>query len=164
MKKLEIQIPEGKEIDWEASAKQKQIVFKDKQLTYADVCINLFDIEHHFIGSDGNIYCSDSPAVMCLTNATTRHQLECILAKNQLANVARYLNGDWNVYETSKTKEGHFNAYILWLIPTKSYIGCSKITICSENSNVLFKSKELAQQAIEILGEETVKLALEPLY
>ena len=28
---------------------------------------------------------------------------------------------------------------------------------------VIFKSKEIAQQAIEILGEETVKLALEPL-
>ena len=28
---------------------------------------------------------------------------------------------------------------------------------------VMFKTKKLAQQAIEILGEETVKLALEPL-
>lgn len=27
----------------------------------------------------------------------------------------------------------------------------------------MFKSAELAQQAIEILGEETIKLALEPL-
>ena len=31
------------------------------------------------------------------------------------------------------------------------------------SSRIIFKTKELAQQAIEILGEETVKLALEPL-
>ena len=42
MKKLEIEIPNDKEIDWEASAKQKQIVFKDKQLTY----INKLDKEY----------------------------------------------------------------------------------------------------------------------
>ena len=29
MRKLEIEIPNNKEIDWEASARQKQIVFKD---------------------------------------------------------------------------------------------------------------------------------------
>jgi hypothetical protein len=28
------------------------------------------------------------------------------------------------------------------------------------NNDIYFKSKELAQQAIEILGEETIKLAL----
>lgn len=36
-------------------------------------------------------------------------------------------------------------------------------SVVTGSGTVLFKSKELAQQAIEILGEETVKLALEPL-
>ena len=53
MKKLEIEIPNDKEIDWEESAKQKQIVFKDKQLTYQDVCNKLFDEEHYCIDSEG---------------------------------------------------------------------------------------------------------------
>jgi len=30
MNKIEIEIPVDKEVDWEASAKQKQIVLKDK--------------------------------------------------------------------------------------------------------------------------------------
>jgi hypothetical protein len=94
MKKLEIEIPNEKEIDWEASAKQKQIVFKDKQLTYEAVCEKLFERGHYYTDSDGDIcflnWANDSP-----NNASTEHQLKCILAKNMLANVARYLNGEW---------------------------------------------------------------------
>lgn len=163
MNKIEIEIPNNKEIDWEASAKQKQIVFKNKQLTYEDVCKELFKNGYCYMDMCGNtkadgyneIYL-DNP-----NNATTRHQLECILAKNKLANTARYLNGEW---EPGKTSFGHFNAYVLYVTPNKNYIGCVKIQECAHNSNVLFKSQELAKQAIKILGEETVKLALEPLY
>lgn len=163
MNKIEIEIPVGKEVDWEASAKQKQIVFKDKKFTYDDICQKLFRNGYCFIGTFGQIvtngknenYRTDP------SNAKTTHQLDCILAKNKLANVARYLNGDWN---PGKTVLGHFNAYVLYVTPDKNHIGYIKIQECAHNSNVLFKSAELAKQAIEILGEETVKLALEPLY
>lgn len=160
MNKIEIEIPNNKEVDWEASAKQKQIVFKDKQLTYEDVCDKLFDKGHYYTAGNGDIHFV-SWMNDCPNNASTKHQLECIIAKNKLANVARYLNGDWN---PGKTVLGHFNAYVLYVTPDKSYIGYIKIQECAHNSNVLFKSAELAKQAIEILGEETVKLALEPLY
>jgi hypothetical protein len=40
---------------------------------------------------------------------------------------------------------------------------CGVVSMLS-SGKVIFKSKELAQQAIEILGKETVKRALEPLY
>lgn len=161
MKKLEIEIPNDKEIDWEESARQKQIVFKDKQLTYEDVCDELFTKEHYCTDINGNIAFFTGPANDCPNNASTKHQLECILAKNKLANVARYLNGNW---KPGETKSGHFDAYVLYVTPNKDYIGCIKIHQCAHNSNVLFKSQELAYQAIEILGQETVKLALEPLY
>lgn len=160
MKKLEIEIPNNKEIDWEASAKQKQIVFKDKQLTYEDVCDKLF-VEGHYHTDDNGDICFVDWTNDCPNNASTKHQLECIIAKNKLANVARYLNGEWKPGETVL---GHFNAYVLYVTPDKNYIGYIKIQECAHNSNVLFKSVELAKQAIEILGEETVKLALEPLY
>lgn len=97
----------------------------------------------------------------CPNNASTKHQLECILAKNKLANTAKYLNGDW---KPGETKSGHFDAYVLYVTPNKDYIGCIKIHQCAHNSNVLFKSQELAYQAIKILGEDVIKLALEPLY
>lgn len=160
MKKLEIEIPNDKEIDWEASAKQKQIVFKNKQLTYEDVCDKLFAKGHYHTDDNGDI-CFVDWTNDCPNNASTKHQLECILAKNKLANVARYLNGDW---KPGETKLGHFDAYVLYVTPNKDYIGCIKIHQCAHNSNVLFKSQELAQQAIKILGEDTIKLALEPLY
>ena len=55
MNKLEIEIPNDKEIDWEASAKQKQIVFKDKQLTYEDVCKKLFTDNYWYLSNYGTI-------------------------------------------------------------------------------------------------------------
>ena len=42
MNEIKIEIPVGKEVDWKASAEQKQIVFKDKQPTHEDVDKELF--------------------------------------------------------------------------------------------------------------------------
>lgn len=160
MNELKIEIPDNKEIDWEASVRQKQIVLKDKQLTYKDMCQELFKNGYCYMDMCGNtkadgyneIYL-DNP-----NNARTRHQLECILSKNKLANVARYLNGEWDYYKSS-------DKFIIWINThdnNKLYIDDS-ISLM-QRATVIFKSVEAAQQAIEILGEETVKLALEPLY
>ena len=163
MNKIEIEIPVGKEIDWEASAKQKQIVLKDKQLTYRDVCKKLFKNGYCYTNAYGGIM-EDGHNQIFLTEpntATTKHQLECILAKNMLANTARYLNGDW------KWELGSHDAFFIMDRSSKESEMCLEIgsySCYAERANVLFKSKEAAQQAIEILGEETVKLALTPLY
>ena len=160
MNKLEIEIPVGKEVDWEASAKQKQIVLKDKQLTYKDICKKLFEDGHYYTDEDGELCFNGTGANTCPNNAATKHQLECLLAKNQLANVAKYLNDGWEpIHGTSA-----------WIIEcnfhSKYYAG--PIIVGSVAFDyyglVIFKSSELAEQAIKILGEETVKLALEPLY
>ena len=161
MSKLEIEIPVDKEVDWEASAKQKQIVLKDKQLTYEDICNKLFKDGHYYTDEDGDLCFNDRGANISPNNATTKHQLECLLAKNKLATVARYLNGGW------EWELGYHNAFlIINRSPKEDQINLAIIqySCYPERSNVLFKSKELAQQAIEILGEETVKFALEPLY
>ena len=158
MRKLEIEIPNDKEIDWEASAKQKQVVFKDQQLTYGDVCRILFKEEHYFIGIYGNIHSTDSIDPNP-NKASTEHQLECILAKNKLANVARYLNGELNKSDFQKAEK-----HILWA-DSENNIHVSNINNAMiAHGYILFMSLELAKKAIEILGEETVKLALEPLY
>ena len=158
---LTIEIPEGKIVDWKESEKQNKIVLKDKQLTYEGVCKKLFNGETYYTNTSGKICSADiTQYVTDPNNATTKHQLECILAKNKLANVAKYLNGNWEPY---KTDLGHFDAWVLFATPDKDFVGYSKITDCAHNSNVLFRSPELAKQAVKILGEETVKLALEPL-
>lgn len=157
MKKLEIEIPNNKEIDWEASAKQKQIVFKDKQLTYEDICEKLFEEGHYYTDDNGKI-CFVDWTNECPNNASTKHQLECILAKNMLANVARYLNGEWDYYHSS-------SKFIIWIdINNADRLEIASSSYLTQRATVIFKSRELAEQAIEILGEETIKLALEPLY
>ena len=156
---LTIEIPNGKIVDWDESKKQNKIVLKDKQLTYRDICRKLFvgygwfftDAEggiHHTLGGD---------TYSCANNSATKHQLECILARNKLANVAKYLNNGWKptVGDTAWyiISYGHNNIDIVGADFQHSH--------CS--SRIIFKTKEFAQQAMEILGEETVKLALEPL-
>jgi hypothetical protein len=165
IRELTIEIPNDKIVDWDESKKQNKIVLKDKQLTYKDVCKKLFeDKEVFFIDLNGNIedvlYSDINISLDDKNNATTAHQLKCILAKNMLANVAVYLNDGW---KPSKTSSGHFKAWVLFMTPNKDFVGYTNIIDCADNSNVLFKTKELAQQTIKILGEETVKLALEPL-
>ena len=154
MRKLEIEIPNNKEIDWVESAKQEKIVLKDKQFTYEDMCIELFDKGHYYTDANGTIRFAKWTNE-CPNNASTKHQLECILAKNKLANVARYLNGEWDYYKSS-------DRFIIWINDNELYISASDYL--TERATVIFKSVEAAHQAIEILGEDVVRLALEPLY
>ena len=155
---LTIEIPDGKIVDWEESKKQNKIVLKDKQLTYKDVCKELFNGETYYTNTNGEICSADiTQYVTDPNNATTKHQLECILAKNKLANVAKYLNDGWKpaVEDTAWYIISCGNNNIVIVNDYFQHSHCS--------SRIIFKTKELAQQAIEILGEETVKLALEPL-
>ena len=158
---LTIEIPNDKIVDWEESKKQNKIVLKNKQLTYEDICKKLFNGKKYYTDSSGEIR-SDN-IIQYETdpnNAVTEHQLECIMAKNMLANTAKYLNDGW---KPDKNDTGNFDAWVLYLTPNENYIGYVKISNYEDNSNVLFKSHKLAQQAIKILGEKIIKLALEPL-
>jgi len=160
---LTIEIPNNKVVDWEESKKQNKIVLKDRELTYKEICQKLFLPNGCFyICENGEIaysYGTDRFSSYA-NNATSNsnHQLECILAKNKLANVAKYLNDGWK--PTISTNDfGYF------IFRNENYNNFW-IKVCDDymyNSNVLFKTKELAYQAIKILGKETVKLALEPL-
>ena len=164
---LTIEIPNGKIVDWDESKKQNKIVLKDKQLTYKDVCKKLFSEHCYFIDKDGSvehIFVCNELTTMDKNNATTEHQLECIIAKNQLANVAKYLNDGWKpVYNIQYPR---LNKDVWTISCSLNGVLPKKVM---ENSAafgagiILFKSEKIAQQAIEILGEETVKLALEPL-
>ena len=155
---LTIEIPDGKTVDWDES--KKQIVLRDKQPTYVKICMELFDKDYYFIDHDGSveqIFISNRSTVAYKNNASTKHQLECLLAKNQLANVAKYLNGEWKPnkgdHVFTLTFHGDFENSLMVGI---YYFGTGE-------NQIIFKTQKAARQAIEILGEETVKLALEPL-
>ena len=154
MKKITITVPDNCELKQDGNT--YTIVEKEKKLTYKDVAKKLFNNCCCYIDSDGSIKdvknLSASPND--LTNCVTRRQAKKLLAINQLMNVAKYLNGDW--------QPDWFNESI-----AKYFIHLDKnenikinFVVRTHYSSICFKSEELAQQAIEILGEETIKLAL----
>ena len=83
-------------------------------------------------------------------------QCKKLRAINQLMYVAKYLNGDWQP-NWNNYNECKYYIYCDNDLCSRLRITCN--TLETHNA-VYFKSKELAQQAIEILGEETIKLAL----
>ena len=153
-KEVKVTIPEGYEIDREKSSFER-IVFRKKGLTYKDVMEKLCPNDKLFyIADDGRIayseYCADC-RLADPNNATSREQLEQILALNKLMNVATYLNDGWKA-QHGKTK------YLLWFNSSDRAIRVDT----TQNvlyTTVYFQSADLARQAIEILGETEVKKA-----
>lgn len=156
---LTIEIPNEKLVDWDESKKQNKIVLKDKQLTYEDVCKKLFENKLFFTDSGGSINHSvGGTSYYCANNSATKHQLECILAKNQLANIAVYFNDGWKptVGDSYTTLEYFYKSKDVLAVPNVWYGE-------SSYEQIIFHNEEDAWKAIKILGKETVKLALEPL-
>ena len=155
-KELQIIPPEGYEVDKENSTFEK-IVFKkvEEKLTYEKIADKLFQYKkHYYIAGDGSIM-GTSIGWSCPNTASTKHQLERLLALNKLMNVAYYLNEgwepDWDDIEQEK--------FYIYYSNVNKTIKIEYNSVC--NSGITyFKSKEIAKQAIEILGEETIKLAL----
>lgn len=155
-KELKIQVPEGYEIDQENSTFEL-IKFKPltKKLTYADVAKALFyKKEYCSIKTNGEVLvnCSSNENICDANNAVSKRQLHKLLAINKLMNVAKYLNEDWRPDWTANNSK-----YAL-------YLDNGNINVISDTffqySMVYFSRKELALQAVEILGEHTIRLAL----
>lgn len=156
---LEFKIPEGYVFDKDNST-ENVIRFKPikKKLKYHNIAEKLFlNKITYFInvnGEVGSYMLTGNPSRA--NNATSRQQLEQLLALNKLMNVAKYLNGDWEPdwNNSSETKWCLFfdHSNDKKIVPSNwqtSHYGC-----------VHFRSEKLALQAIEILGEEEVKKAL----
>lgn len=160
-KEVKIQVPEGYEIDKENST-FKFIKFKPikKVLTYEDVAKELFlDENAYYIGNFGGIglwHANSGKDAVYPNICTSEKQTKKLLAINKLMNVAKYLNGEWRPNCEDSSERKYYIEY---------YDRCNKYSIGSLTSvgnvgQVLFKSEEAAKQAVEILDEETIKLAL----
>jgi len=160
--KIEIEVPSDKEIDWEESSKQKKIVLKDKELTYKDICEKMFKNGAKYINNFGrtNYQCVFSVNDTYFNMACTQKQLECILAKNALANVAVYLNNGWkpNLSENFTVYTPYYDNNIDALV-----VDNENAIYARNKGHIIFKSEELVHQAFNILGEDIIKLALTPL-
>ena len=153
---IKVNIPEGYEIDKEKSTFEN-IVLKPVKVDYAFVSKKLFhNKEAYYITGNGKVIPGlITPFFADPTNCTSKKQAEKLLAINQLMNVAKYLNGNWNPnWEDDYEKK---YAMVLDKNNKRIWIRC----FYSINRGIAyFKTEELAQQAIEILGKETIKLAL----
>lgn len=157
LQSLEFKIPEGYVFDKDNST-DEIIRFKPikKKITYQDVKNELFaDTKKCYLECAGDI-CSSRTIKYCNINtimATSKNQIEQLLALNKLMNVAKYLNGDWKPNWNDEFEDKIYFYY--------SY---GKLNICAKRySNfgcVCFKTIDLAHQAVEILGKEEVKKAL----
>lgn len=157
-KEFKIQVPEGYEIDKENSTFEC-VKFKPikKNMTYEDVSKELFENKWSYYvmgnGCIGNCFLRTS--FINNNNCTSREQTEKLIAINKLLNVAKYLNGEW----LPNWKEADEKKYFIYICPRDCYTSVKSATVHMSDI-VYFKSEELARQAIEILGEETIKTAL----
>ena len=93
-KEIKINVPKGYEIDKENSTFEC-IKFKPikKELSYKDVTEGLFDSTGFYITSHGGVLTFDkNDGKDDKNNATSKKQLERLLALNQLFNIAEYYN------------------------------------------------------------------------
>ena len=133
MKEQVIQLPDNLEVK-EIKDGKIILVEKKKKLTYEDIAKKL--------------------NYVIPLNCTSNKQTWKLFAINRLMNVAKYLNGDWQPDWDNKTSSKY---YIRIDSRGIIYVTCIITDVCGD---IYFKSKKLAQQAIEILGEETIRLAL----
>lgn len=154
---IKIDVPEGTE----AYLENNTIKFRpiEKKLTYRDIAKELFkDKKTYYIDAFCNIRAINDADINCydVNNCTSEKQAQKLLAINKLMNVAKYLNGDWQP-NWNNDKEYKYYIYLKSCYNYDASIDCS----CSYTYSIVhFKSEELAQQAIDILGKETIKLAL----
>ena len=157
MKQITITVPDNCELKQDGNT--YTIVEKEnKKLTYEDVAIELFSNKQGwFIEANGDIcFINRHPKYkrfISANNFISHKQAEKLLAINKLMIVAKYLNGDWQPdWRNMRENKVYFSIY------------CNEIrlsqTSLTNDGNVYFKSRKLAQDALIILGEETIRLAL----
>lgn len=149
--------PEGYKLDKERSTLDNLVFIED--INYNYVSEKLFYRKHgYYCDSCGHIRSIDVIDYGCqkyLNMCTSEKQAKKLLAINQLMNVSKYLNGNWkpnwNDYKEKK--------YTIYFEENNTKIVIN-VNYSINNGMACFKTRELAQKAIDILGKETIKLAL----
>lgn len=115
--------------------------FQPKPLTYDDVVRELFPKLREGV-------------VRVEIPTFSEKEAEKLHAIGRLLATAKYLNGDWNPdWENNEEPK-----WYLCDFPGKKPIPC--FTAQNNSCIVYFRTQQLAQQAIQILGEDTVRVAL----
>lgn len=83
-----------------------------------------------------------------INNCTSESQAKRLLAFNKLQNIAKYLNGDWepNFYSIEKK----------WAIVKEGEVFIPKYNQLTNDASVYFKSEQLTNEAMRLMGEESL--------
>jgi hypothetical protein len=152
-KEIKISVPEGYEIDKEHSTFEC-IKFKKKSLTYGDIEDKIIAQRGRGGITAGWFASETSCTTFGVHTVGSKPNLEQLLALNKLMNVAEHLNEkkfNWDDRHQPKWYIYYDHSVDVFRLGCNSHI---------QSSNVHFDSEEHAEQAIEILGDDTIKKAL----
>lgn len=122
-------------------------------ITYDDICKKLFLAKKTFFVVEKHIGSikGDNGNYNDFDNCTSLAQAKRMAAYNKLMNIAKYLNGNWKPKFDGNTELWDINvAY-----DSEEYIPCSSVVY--SNGMVYFKSEQLANEAIYLMGEDSLK-------
>lgn len=120
-----------------------------KPITYDDICKELFlDKKTYWLGNKKiNYFYPDGDSINDIDNSTSEAQVKRLAAFNKLQNIAKYLNGGWkpNFEDSSK------NWYIF-----KDILYGVTFNHTTNQGIVYFKNADLADEAIRLMGKESL--------
>ena len=121
-------------------------------ITYDEICKDLFyNKDTYYLDNDNKVssWVMTSSNYKDFDNCTSIAQAKRIIAFNKLQNIAKYLNKGW--------KPNFKDARQNWFI-TEQYFGeyQAKFTYSGNYGFVYFKSKYLTNEAIRLMGEESL--------
>lgn len=122
-----------------------------KPITYDDICKDLFYNKDAYYLDESNKVSSwvmTSSNYNDFDNCTSIAQAKRMIAFNKLQNIAKYLNGNW--------RPNFCNIEKKWAIVKEGEIFSSKYNQLTNDASIYFKSESLANEAIEIMGEESL--------
>lgn len=120
-----------------------------KPITYDDVCKELFLNKKEYFVRDRIIMSetADEFSYKDIDNCTSEAQAKRLIAFNKLMNIAKYLNGDWKPNFEDSSKNWYIFKDILYGV-TFNYT--------TNQGIVYFKNADLADEAIRLMGKESL--------
>lgn len=122
-----------------------------KPITYDDICKDLFyNKDAYYLDNDNKISsCAmTSSNYKDFDNCTSIAQAKRMIAFNKLQNIAKYLNNGW--------KPNFDDGSYKWGIVKDGNKYCSRYNILTNDGNSYFKNADLANEAIRLMGEDSL--------
>ena len=122
-----------------------------KPITYDDICKDLFyNKDTYYLDNDNKIssWVMTSSNYKDFDNCTSIAQAKRMVAFNKLQNIAKYLNDGWK-----PNFDSNYSNWNIVKINNSYYPNYNRLT---NNGSVYFKSAKLTNEAIRLMGEDSL--------